>query len=139
MKIYITAFVLLIHTVCCCAEKQDNNRVLLPGKYYNGDGLGVNITIQLDSDGTYSSKWNGCLGNYGNSKGTWIANNDYLLFSPVNEDGMMENKLRRMKVIEYKDEIGFVDESELNEHKETMIEFGQSFYVYTLQKLSQSE
>ena len=134
MRISITIILLLSLAACSTTENHFGGNDLMFGSYYKGDGLGVNISIQLNPDGTYTSDWNGCLGSYGNSEGSWQANSEYLLFSPSEEDGMMAGELKRMKIVEYKGEKGFVPESELAEHKKTLIEFGQSFYVYTLQK-----
>jgi hypothetical protein len=41
----------------------------LAGKYYRGDGLGVNWSLQLNTNGTYAFTWDGCLGRYAESQG----------------------------------------------------------------------
>jgi hypothetical protein len=104
------------------------------GHYYQGDGLGVNISIWLNPDGTYKSVWDGCMGNYGNSQGTWRANAEMILFSPIEENGMMEDELKPMKIVEYKGKKGFVPISDLDNHNQNIKEFGESYYVYTLLK-----
>ena len=40
------------------------------GSYYRGDGLGVNHSLKIEADGTFSFRWDGCLGNYARSAGT---------------------------------------------------------------------
>lgn len=129
---YIMVFVLIAS--CASVSKKDDHLVLEPGRYYKGDGLGVNIYIQLNADGTYESKWNGCLGNYGNASGRWLARENELIFLPEKEDGMLKGELRVMEVIIYKDKVGFIPQSDLNDHYKVLKEFGRSFYVYTLQK-----
>lgn len=39
------------------------------GGYYRGDGLGANLSLELDGDGTYSWTHRGCLGLYASSRG----------------------------------------------------------------------
>ena len=134
MRISFALTSFLILAACSTTTNQVGGTDLALGSYYKGDGLGVNISIHLNPDGTYTSDWNGCLGNYGNSKGIWKVNSEYLLFSPSEEDGVMVGEMKRMIIVEYKGKKGFVPESELTEHKKTLIEFDQSFYVYTLQK-----
>src|SRR5437764_903929 len=39
------------------------------GTYFEGDGLGVNIALQIAPDGGVSETWHGCLGPYGANQG----------------------------------------------------------------------
>src|SRR5882762_1381233 len=43
----------------------------LAGDYCVGDGLGYNLSLSLKEGGKYECTWNGCLGVYGKSTGTW--------------------------------------------------------------------
>ncbi len=102
------------------------------GRYYKGDGLGTNISIVLAADGSYEATWTGCLGNYGNSKGRWEIEGTMLTFLPSAEDGMLEDFLGEMKIVEYKGQAAFVAAHSQTQHEELIAEFGRSFHVYTL-------
>lgn len=39
--------------------------------YYQGDGLGMNWTLDLRKDGSFSFEWKGCLGTYDAKLGHW--------------------------------------------------------------------
>jgi hypothetical protein len=39
--------------------------------YYQGDGTGVNWSLELRQDGTFAFSWEGCLGNYDRQAGRW--------------------------------------------------------------------
>ena len=68
------------------------------GDYYQGDGLGTNISVHLSEDGTYQSKWHGCLGEYGSSTGKWLLDGDLITFEPVAETEMLVGYLRQAKI-----------------------------------------
>src|SRR5437867_3612562 len=54
----------------------------LPGRYYFGDGLGVNCTLELDPGGRFSFSWHGCEGEYDRNEGTWSRDGDLLELHP---------------------------------------------------------
>lgn len=54
----------------------------VPDKYYFGDGLGVNCTLELRSDHRFAFRWTGCLGEYDRNQGTWQLNGDILTVFP---------------------------------------------------------
>jgi hypothetical protein len=65
---------------------------MLVGRYYDGDGLGVNLNLSLRGDGTYSCSWTGCLGDYGSTQGNWGRLGDTIHISPTKLDGMFKRK-----------------------------------------------
>lgn len=54
----------------------------LPGRYYQGDGLGVNLSLELLEDHTFTFRWNGCLGEYDRNEGRWKLVGDTLVLEP---------------------------------------------------------
>ena len=79
----------------------------LPGNYYRGDGKGYNVSLDLKLDQTYSAIWDGCLGEYGRSSGTWSLKDGRVLFRPTEEFDMMKGHLTEL-VVGYQDEILFL-------------------------------
>ncbi len=61
----------------------------LVGEYYLGDGLGLNWTLSVKPDHTFSFAWTGCLGEYGAAEGSWSAAEGRLTLRPrhVKDDG----------------------------------------------------
>ncbi len=55
------------------------------GSYYQGDGTGVNMTLDLHSDGTFSFVWTGCVGTYDQKSGHWSVL-DGLIYLDVTEE-----------------------------------------------------
>jgi len=53
------------------------------GDYYFGDGLGVNCSLTLTKQGTFAFVWHGCLGTYGENKGSAGVRNGVLHLGPV--------------------------------------------------------
>lgn len=54
----------------------------LPGRYYLGDGLGVNCTLTLQANGRFEFKWTGCLGEYDQNAGKWTLDGDVMVLTP---------------------------------------------------------
>ena len=54
----------------------------IPGRYYQGDGLGVNLTLELKPNGTFDFSWHGCLGEYDRNFGSWELRGDKLFLQP---------------------------------------------------------
>lgn len=79
----------------------------LPGTYYSGDGLGRNVTVVLNPDGTFTSDWQGCLGVYGEADGTWQLQGDQILFTPANERESLAGYLRQATTIRHGGRLGF--------------------------------
>jgi hypothetical protein len=76
-------FILLF--VCSPARAGDNaNSSIsdLVGTYYWGDGLGFNMTLNIEADGRFSFKWTGCLGTYAQSQGTATCENGTVALKP---------------------------------------------------------
>lgn len=55
----------------------------LAGKYYFGDGLGVNCSLELKGDGKFSFTWRGCLGVYDQNNGPWVLEKGIILLKPT--------------------------------------------------------
>lgn len=71
------------------------------GSYYRGNGTGYNITLDLRSNGSYDSKWRGCLGGYGTARGKWSVDGEHIILSPTKETDMMTGHLRRLDLARY--------------------------------------
>jgi hypothetical protein len=56
----------------------------LVGDYYFGDGLGVNCRLTLSKQGKFAFVWDGCLGTYGENKGSARVRDGVLHLAPVN-------------------------------------------------------
>ena len=89
----------------------------LPGTYYSGDGLGRNVTVVLNSNGTYSSDWQGCLGVYGKSSGIWLLHGEHLVFEPLAETGDLAGYLTQATTIRHKGRLGFVRDQNLKQDR----------------------
>jgi hypothetical protein len=72
----------------------------LAGKYYSGDGMGYNISLELKEDGTFHAEWHGCLGKYGEAQGRWRMENWEVIFDPTMEEGAMEGHLHTLHVFD---------------------------------------
>ena len=89
----------------------------LPGTYYSGDGLGRNVTVSIRPDGTYYSDWQGCLGVYGESDGTWTLQGEQLTFSPLNAKDMLAGYLTSATTIRHDGRLGFVRTQDLKQDR----------------------
>ena len=74
---------------------------ILAGAYYCGDGLGLNLTLNLKENGQYTAEWHGCLGKYGEASGTWSLKDKGISFSPLSEKDMMKGLLKRLDVMKH--------------------------------------
>jgi hypothetical protein len=79
----------------------------LPGTYYRGDGLGYNISLDLEQDQTYSAVLSGCLGEYGRSSGSWSLDEGRISFRPTEESTEMKRHLPNL-VVGYQGETLFL-------------------------------
>ncbi len=73
----------------------------LAGRWYRGDGLGVNLRLELREDGTYSQTWHGCLGKYGEAAGEWKFEEGQVRFTPTEEEGMLRGRAESLDVEEH--------------------------------------
>jgi hypothetical protein len=64
--VVIAAITLVAALVAECPSVAD-----LAATYYQGDGTGVNWSLELRQDGTFAFSWEGCLGNYDRQAGRW--------------------------------------------------------------------
>lgn len=87
----------------------------LPGRYYLGDGLGVNCRLSLEVNGRFSFCWTGCLGEYDRNEGSWTLEGDRLLMKPEKpnrREGFEGMNLRFMPV-KWHDRVLLIDENEM--------------------------
>ncbi len=70
----------------------------LPGAYYRGDGLGYNLSLDLNQDQSYLAILSGCLGEYGRSTGIWSLEEGRVLLSPIEESDSMRRHLKELHV-----------------------------------------
>jgi len=54
----------------------------IAGRYYFGDGLGANCSLELLPRHQFGFEWRGCLGVYARSSGSWEVNGDVLICKP---------------------------------------------------------
>jgi hypothetical protein len=69
------------------------------GKYYQGDGLGVNWNLSLTRDHRFTFEWTGCLGVYGSTRGTWRVEKDRLYLTVSGRPEGMADKMPRAYVV----------------------------------------
>ncbi len=62
----------------------------IAGEYYLGRGLGFNLRLTLNPDGTFSSTWQGCLGTYAEVIGRAFLRDGELVLEPSSKEGEME-------------------------------------------------
>jgi hypothetical protein len=79
------------------------------GNYYNGDGLGVNISLTLAPDGSYAATWHGCLGLYGEGSGNWRITGKTLTLSPWMATDMIKKLPKTLDVVERDGRVVFVE------------------------------
>jgi hypothetical protein len=115
MRKIITLAAILLTTLAGCATDATIHSTTseLSGTYYSGDGLGRNVTIILSPDGTYSSDWQGCLGVYGESNGTWLVQAERIVFTPFNEKDELAGYLTRATTIQHAGRLGFARDQDL--------------------------
>mgnify|MGYP001573744111 CR=1 FL=1 len=91
MKIYsLLIFLIAAIAISSCSqfpEGLQENYIPVPaekvyGKYYRGDGLGVNHYLELVMNGRFVFRWYGCLGEYDKNKGAFKIEGDKLILLP---------------------------------------------------------
>ncbi len=87
---------------------QSSSPATLAGSYYRGDHTGYNIYLDLLTNGSYTAKWRGCLGEYGTAHGTWATANGRVVLSPAGETGMMKEHLRELHIVQHQGQTVFV-------------------------------
>lgn len=66
VKVVSTYFVVSLLVAATLAAAQPSGGATIPYReWYAGDGLGVNIMLNLQDDDSYSAPWDGCLGRCG--------------------------------------------------------------------------
>jgi hypothetical protein len=61
------------------------NAAAVAGTYYCGDGLRFNITLTLNTNGTYAAEWHGCLIELGGTSGRWKLLGKRIVLTPAQE------------------------------------------------------
>ena len=87
--------VLLFSISAACAVTGDD----LVGSYYRGDGTGYNVYVRLERSGSYTARWEGCLGTYGTARGAWSLRGSRITFRPTKETDMMKKHLRVLHIV----------------------------------------
>jgi hypothetical protein len=54
----------------------------IAGRYFYGDGLGVNCSLKLSSSGSFDFKWRGCLGLYDSNYGGYVIQDGLVILKP---------------------------------------------------------
>ena len=106
--IALVALLLASLTGCATDATVRSSAQELPGTYYSGDGLGRNVTVFLRPNSTYYSDWQGCLGVYGESEGTWALQGDQITFSPAKAKDILAGYLTNATTIRHNGRLGFV-------------------------------
>ncbi len=113
--VHLVVLLLAIGTLCACQFPKKTVAVSNPpgegltGKWYRGDGLGMNISLVLSTGGSYEAVWSGCLGEYGSARGSWVVEADktgvrHVRFSALEEKGTMAGELTDVEISENRGE-----------------------------------
>ena len=86
---------------------------VLAGSYYSGDGLGRMVYVDLLPDGTFRSDWQGCLGVYGESAGTWQVRAERIVFTTSTETGSLAGYLREATTTRHNGKLGFARDQDV--------------------------
>ena len=92
------ALALTCGTLLCCFSQGPKAVDLseIAGTYYQGDGLGVNWTLTVDSQGRFSFTWDACMGRVDDNFGDAEIDDGVLLLHP--QKPLEHGKLRRLPV-----------------------------------------
>lgn len=85
----------------------------LAGRYYYGDGLGVNRTLTIHPDGTFEYAWHGCLGLYASAQGRISVDGEGLVLEPSRQEGE-GGPSTRLRVVRWGERIYLLNEDELS-------------------------
>ena len=87
----LSRILVLLTSVICLVRADDKPRAsdrpkealaAVAGRYYLGDGLGVNCSLVIEPEGRFSFTWRGCLGLYDENKGAAKLINGKLILKP---------------------------------------------------------
>jgi hypothetical protein len=115
MKVLGVLLTIVLASVSGCASDATvrTSAGALAGSYYSGDGLGRMVYVDLLPDGTFRSDWQGCLGVYGESTGTWQVQAEKILFTPSSEAGSLAGYLREATTIRHNGKLGFARDQDV--------------------------
>jgi hypothetical protein len=86
----------------------------LAGRYYEGDGLGHNLNLDLRTDGSFECSLHGCLGVRGTTAGRWAVGPDGVTVTITRADGKFQSEpLGGMRVVTLRGHYLLVQESSL--------------------------
>ena len=86
------------------------------GTYYRGDGLALNVTIDLKETGDYTAEWGGCVTRMGKAEGTWNVSGRVIELKPTKETESakggksIKGRLRKLHILINQGAIVFVDD-----------------------------
>ncbi len=109
----LSPILLAVFLIGCRTEQSGalpSSATSLVGSYYRGDGLGYNLYLDLRADGKYNAQWKGCLGLYGEARGTWTVIDDKVVFTPRKETGMMKDHLKELHIVQHAGQTVFVSD-----------------------------
>jgi hypothetical protein len=91
----------------------------LLGNYYQGDGLGINLSLGLRDGAKFDCTWHGCLGVYGKASGTWSLGDSGVQINTRESEGMLKHKpLNRLRVVAWQGHYLLVQERDLDSLKQ---------------------
>ena len=96
----------------------------LHGQYYAGDGLGYNLGLSLNPNGSYECTWHGCLGLYGSADGSWSLEGANLVLTPRSETDMLVGYLVTLDIVSYMGHLLLVTEHD----RDFFLKHGPSTY-----------
>ena len=114
------------------AENSNDN---ILGKYYFGDGLGVNCSLELSKTGRFKYEWTGCLGTYDKEEGTFEIQEKTVSLAPNSPvESMCRINEKVFHIIRWDKLVYLVPEADMlefcNDVNQGMEpEYGASFYL----------
>ncbi len=103
----------------------------MTGRFYCGDGMGCNLMLTLHEGGTFESEWHGCLGKYGDARGTWALTNSTLVLTSANESGSMKGYLRTLELLKYRGKPIFVRSEDRDFYRKMGVDRASCFQKVT--------
>jgi hypothetical protein len=143
MSVIFIFIAIILTPSLAVAETAPEDLKRFAGNYYNVS-MNSRDTINLETDSTYIAELSMSLGVMGQSSGTWeLVDPAMIKFNQSSGSGSLENGLESMLVIEStKDSkalISLLPVSKLQDHNESISKYGDSFYVYTKDRIERLE
>jgi len=74
----------VVTNLVVAADRWEPSLKDVAGDYFYGDGMGVNCSLTLKSQGTFTFEWHGCLGTYDKNDGKVVIENGLIHLVPRN-------------------------------------------------------